>query len=287
MKRVADCLRWAADRLERAGLAYGHGTDNPLDEAAWLVRHALGLPVDQSDTDLEAPVDAAGWARVQEIVAARITTRKPAAYLTGEAWFAGLAFDVDERVIVPRSHLGPLIREGLRPWVNPRRLHRALDLCTGCGCIAVALAHYFPRLQVDASDLSAAALEVAARNLRRHGVQDRVRLVHSDLFGALSGETYDLIASNPPYVAAATLAALPPEYRWEPKLALAGGADGLDLVRRIVAGARAHLAPAGLLLVEVGDAREAVEAAFPRLPFTWLGEEPGGQVFLLRAADLP
>ncbi len=287
LKTVGECLRWAARRLDRAGLAYGHGTDNPLDEAAWLVHHALGLPVDEPGRHLDTRVDARGRQRVRELVEARIATRKPAAYLTGEAWFAGLPFYVDERVIVPRSHLGPLIQEGLAPWLDPARPGRALDLCTGSGCIAVALARHFPRLRVDASDLSTAALAVAARNLRRHRVEDRVRLVQSDLYASLPAGPYDLILSNPPYVTEAAMERLPPEYRWEPRLALAGGADGLDLVRRIVAGARARLAPRGLLLVEVGDARAAVEAALPDLPLTWLGDDEAGEVFLVHAADLP
>jgi ribosomal protein L3 glutamine methyltransferase len=287
VQTVRDCVLWGATQFEQAGLHFGHGTDNALDEAAWLVLHALGLPLDAPEAQLDVVVDSAGRREIESLLKQRIESRKPAAYLTREAWFAGLPFYVDERVIVPRSHLGEFIEQQFTPWCEPGRVHRALDLCTGSGCIAVALAQAFPEARVDASDVSGTALEVAATNVARHGLDKRIELIESDLFSALGGRRYDLIVSNPPYVTSAAMGRLPAEYRAEPALALAGGINGLELVGRMLAQADSHMSAEGLLVVEVGDARETVEQEFPRLPFTWLTEpEEEGDVFLLHAAEL-
>ena len=251
-------------RLRAAKLHYGHGTDNPHDEAAWLVLGGLGLSF---DTDLSQPARKS----VEKLVATRIQERIPLAYLLGEAWLDGVPFHVDRRVIVPRSHI-PFVLKGLRS--APRRI---LDLCTGSGCLAILAARAFPRARVDAVDLSPAALAVARQNVSRHRLAHRVRPFESDLFAALRGERYDLIVCNPPYVTTAAMRKLPDEYRYEPGLALAGGRDGLELVSRILAEAPAHLAEAGMLVCEVGEGRKAVERAYPRLPLAW----PMAEVFIL------
>lgn len=267
---LRELIRRTARRLRAARLHYGHGTDNAYDEAAFLVLRGLGLPL---DADLERPADAA---RVEKLVTRRIEERLPAAYLLREAWLAGLPFYVDRRVLVPRSHIGELLAERLRPW-RRAPVRRALDLCTGSGCLAILAARAFPRARVDAGDLSAAALAVARKNVRTHHVQDKVRLIRSDLFSNLKGERYDVIITNPPYVTSRAMRRLPAEYRHEPGLALAAGKDGLDLVSRIVAQAPAHLAPGGMLVCEVGDGRRAVERRFPQLPLLW----PRDEVFIL------
>jgi ribosomal protein L3 glutamine methyltransferase len=286
-RTVLEFVEWAASRFEAAGLAFGHGTDNAFDEAAWLVLHALGLPLDGLESNAERAVDARGADAVRALIEARITSRRPAAYLTGEAWFAGLPFHVDERVIVPRSHLAEPILERFEPWVDPAEVRTALDLCTGSGCIAVALALAFPQARVDAADISADALAVARRNIHRHDLDSRVRLVQSDLFENLTDRRYDLIVTNPPYVEDDALTDMAEEYRHEPGLALAAGAEGLDIILRILDTAARHLNPGGLLAAEVGDARGALEAARPGLPFIWLATsygEPG--MFVLYGADL-
>jgi ribosomal protein L3 glutamine methyltransferase len=262
-------------RLRAARLHYGHGTDNPRDEAAFLVLRGLGLPF---DAPLHREADAR---KIEHLVKQRIGKRIPAAYLLQEAWLDGLAFYVDRRVIVPRSHIAGLLAAQLKPW-RRAPVRRVLDLCTGSGCLAILAARAFAQARVDASDVSAAALAVARRNVRKHRLEKRIRLVRSDLFARLERERHDLILANPPYVSAAAMRRLPPEYRYEPGLALAAGRDGLDLVARILAEAPAHLAKAGLLVCEVGDGRKAVERAFPRLPFVWAKEE----VFILEAASM-
>ena len=259
-------------RLRAARLFYGHGTDNPHDEAAFLVLRGLGLPF---DTDLTREADPGA---IEKLIRARIDKRIPAAYLLKEAWLAGMPFYVDRRVLVPRSHLAELLASRFKPWLA-RAPRRVLDLCTGSGCLAILAARAFPRAQVDAGDLSVDALEVAKLNVKKHAA--RVRLQRSDLYEELSGERYDLILTNPPYVTAGAMRRLPAEYRHEPRLALAAGKDGLDLVRRIVAEAPAHLAPGGWLACEVGDGRKAVERAFRALPLVWPKEE----VFMLQAAS--
>jgi ribosomal protein L3 glutamine methyltransferase len=284
---VRDHVLWTETQFTAAKLYFGHGTDNALDEAAWLVGSALGLPPQNLDAHLDDTPDPAGRARIRALAAERIRTRQPLAYLLKEAWFAGERYFVDERVLVPRSLVGEFILERFQPWIKPEEIHRALDLCTGSGCIALALARAFPQTQVDATDISAAALAVARINVERHGLQERVRLIESDLFAALAGERYDLIVTNPPYVARAELATLPEEYRREPSLALVSGPDGLDAVRRILAAAADHLQLPGVLVAEVGNSHVALAAAFPEVPFLWLTTASGDDsVFLLTAAQL-
>jgi ribosomal protein L3 glutamine methyltransferase len=287
-RTVRDFVLWGERLFSDAGLHFGHGTDNALDEAAWLVAHALGLAPDELTASAGHRLDNHERTRVVELFDRRVETRKPAAYLTQQAWFAGLPFYVDERVIVPRSHIGEFISERFEPWLGGRPVGRALDLCSGGGCIAIALARTFADARVDAVDISADALAVARVNVEHYGLAARVRLVRSDLWQALGGERYDLVVSNPPYVPSAAIADFPPEYRHEPELALAGGSDGLDVVRRILGGAHAHLAPGGILVVEVGDARDAVEQAFPTTPFVWPATSAGtDSVFVLAAEQLP
>jgi ribosomal protein L3 glutamine methyltransferase len=284
---VRDHVLWTETQFAAADLYYGHGTDNALDEAAWLVASALGIPPPNLDAHLDDTPDPAGQARIRALAAERIRTRQPLAYLLKEAWFAGERYFVDERVLVPRSLVGEFILERFQPWIKPEAVHRALDLCTGSGCIAIALARAFPRAGVDATDISTAALAVARINVTRHGLIDRVRLIESDLFAALAGERYDLIVTNPPYVARAELATLPEEYRREPSLALVSGQDGLDAVRHILAVAADHLQPQGVLVAEVGNSNMALAAAFPEVPFLWLTTASGDDsVFLLTAAQL-
>jgi len=285
---VRDFLRYAVSRFNAAGLYFGHGTDNAYDEAAYLVLHTLHLPLDRLEPFLAARLTAAEKSGLIAILDRRITQRIPAAYLTHEAWLGEFRFYVDERVVVPRSYLAELLAEQLSPWVSePEALSSALDLCTGSGCLAILLAHYFAKADVDAVDLSAEALTVAQRNVADYDLQDRVNLIRSDLFANLAAKPYDLIISNPPYVTASAMNELPPEYRHEPVLALEGGEDGLDAVRSILRDAGKHLNPNGLLLVEVGHNRESLEELYPDLPFVWL-ETPSdsGKVFLLRQQDV-
>jgi ribosomal protein L3 glutamine methyltransferase len=258
-----------ARRLAAARLRYGHGTGNARDEAFWLVLRGLGLPF---DADLKRPVS--DFHRIESLVRERTRKHIPLAYLLNEAWLAGVPFYVDRRVIVPRSHISELLGER---WL-PKRPARVLDLCTGSGCLAVLAAKAFPKARVDASDISKNALAVARINVRRHRLGSRIRLLRSDLYAALKADKYDLIVSNPPYVAAPVMSALPQEYRHEPRLALAGGADGIDFVARVLADAPAHLKPGGLLMCEVGDSRGALKRAYPRLPLMW----PRDEVFVYR-----
>jgi ribosomal protein L3 glutamine methyltransferase len=285
---VRDWLRYATSRFTQAGLVYGHGTASALDEAACLILHTLHLPIDQLDPWLDARLTLDERRALEAIVATRIATRKPAPYLTNEAWVQGHAFYVDERVIVPRSYIGELMGGGLEGVVaDLDGVERVLDLCTGSGCLAVLAALRFPGATVDAIDVSADALAVAERNVAAYGLGERIALVRSDLFTGLAGRTYDLILSNPPYVSAGAVAAFPPEYAAEPVLAHAGGKDGLDLVRRILAEAGRHLTADGTLMVEIGTGRDILQAEFPRLPFLWLDTaESEGEVFALTTKDL-
>lgn len=280
-------VRYGARRFRAARLAFGHGTTNARDEAAWLTLHELGLPLDAAADVFARRVAPRDAQRVIEQFRHRVRSRRPAAYLTRQAWLGEFAFHVDERVAVPRSPIAALLRENLAPWIRKRdSVRSALDLCSGSGCLAVLLAHAFPRAKIDAADVSAAALAVARINIRSYGLSARIRLIRSDMFSALSGKHYDLIVSNPPYVDAAGMRRLPSEYRHEPALALAGGRDGLDAVRRIVARAAAHLKPGGLLVVEVGRGRKRVERAYPRVPFAWPETLAGHAVFIVRREEI-
>ncbi len=284
---LRDAILASQAYLEEAGVWFGHGTDNALDEAAWLVSHALRLAPDFAEEALSQPLNEAEKQEVSALLRRRVGERLPAAYLTGKAWFAGLPFYVDERVLVPRSPIAELIASEFRPWLAPERVERVLDLCTGSGCIAIATACALPQAQVDASDISAAALDVALRNVGEHNLEDRVHLFESDLFSALAGRRYDLIVSNPPYVDAEDMAALPNEYRREPELGLAAGSDGLELVIPMLRDAVEYLQPEGVMIVEVGNSAEALSQRFPHIPFTWLDFEYGGEgVFLLEARQL-
>jgi ribosomal protein L3 glutamine methyltransferase len=284
-----DYLRYGVSCFERAQLHFGHGTDNAVDEARLLVCHALDLPLDAPDVLFNSRLLETEKARVLALITRRVEERCPAAYLTGEAWFAGLPFAVDERVIVPRSPIAELIETGFAPWMDaPEQVARVLDLCTGSGCIAIACAHAFPNAQVDAVDISAPALQVAAENVARYDLTDRVHLIESDLLANVDPEArYSLIVCNPPYVGEQELASLPDEFSREPTLALAGGRDGLALIGRILEGAAKHLAADGILVLELGNTAAAAEQQWPSLPFTWLEFERGGHgVCLLHASDL-
>jgi ribosomal protein L3 glutamine methyltransferase len=274
-------------RLARARVFFGHGTDNPHDESAALVLHALGLPHSESPASYRRRVGRSGQERVRELLTRRIRERIPAAYLTGVTWFAGARIEVDARVLIPRSPLAELIERRFAPWIEPGRIRRLLDLGTGSGCIAIACARALARARVDAVDISDEALEVARRNVRRHRLARRVRLIRSDHFAALGDASYDIIVANPPYVGARELAGLPPEYRHEPRVALAAGRSGLDSVHIILAQAARYLRPRGLLIVEVGNTERAVRRTWRRLPFVWLEfERGGGGVFLLTREQL-
>jgi ribosomal protein L3 glutamine methyltransferase len=276
LTRVRDWLRYAVSRFNEAGLHFGHGTSEAYDEAAYLILHSLHLPLDRLEPFLDASLLPEESRRVAAMLERRVMERIPAAYLTREAWLQGFRFYVDERVIVPRSFLAPLILDQFMPWImEPEHVHSALDLCTGSGCLAILMAHAFPSARIDAVDLSSDALAVARRNIDDYGLGEQVRPIQSDLFGALGEQRYDLIVSNPPYVTAESMAALPEEYRHEPSMALASGHDGMDAVRGILASAPRHLNPGGLLAVEVGHNRYLVEQAFANLELTWPDIEGG------------
>jgi len=284
---IQDFIRWGASRFNAAELFFGHGTDNPFDESAALVLHAIHLPPDLPADYLGCRLDPVERRAVTELLEARIRERKPAAYLTNRTWFAGLVFHITEDVLVPRSPLAELVESGFEPWVDAEGVDGVLDLCTGSGCIGIAAAVYMPHIQVDISDISQAALDVARQNLAEHGVGDRVHVIHSDLFGDLAGRRYDVIVSNPPYVGAQELASLPLEYQREPQLALAGGEGGLDLVVSILRDAPDFLNDDGILVIEVGNTAETLERSFPDIPFLWLDFERGGEgVFMMRKSEL-
>jgi ribosomal protein L3 glutamine methyltransferase len=282
LSTMGDFVRWGASRFSEAGLSFGHGTDNALDESFYLVTYALHLPHDIPTYMVETKLSQQERTDVYDLLNKRVSTRLPSAYLTNEAWFAGVPFYVDERVLVPRSPIAELIEAGFEPWIDTSRVEDVLDLCTGCGCIAIASALAFPHAKVDATDLSADALQVAKQNVERHHVGNQLSLFEGDLFQGLEGRRYDVIVSNPPYVDAEDMGTLPKEYHHEPELALAAGEDGLDIVRRILSQAGDYLKSGGLLIVEVGNSAAALVEAYPETPFTWLEFERGGQgVFLL------
>ncbi len=284
---VEALTRRLADRFTEAGLHYGHGTDNPVDEAAWLVFAQLGLEHDASAEAYARSVSAAEQAAIEAVARRRIEERIPMAYLVNQAWFGGLEFFVDNRVLVPRSPIAELIEDRFQPWIRADGIKAVADLGTGCGCIAIALALAYPDATIDAVDISPDALDVARINVRRHGVANRVTLLESDLFAELGGRRYDLIVSNPPYVDAADMAALPTEFRHEPALGLAAGTDGLDAVARILESAPAFLSDGGLLVCEVGNSQAALEKRYPGIAFVWLEFEHGGSgVFVLSRDDL-
>ncbi len=285
-----DWLRYAVGRFLSAGLAFGHGATTALDEAAFLILEGLGLPIDTLDPFLDARLLRHERARLGELIEARVTTRKPAAYLVHRAYIKGVPFYVDERVIVPRSLIGELVMTAFAEdnalTGDPERVASALDLCTGGGSLAILAARVFPNARIGAVDLSPGALEVAERNVDEHGLRDRIALKRGDLFAPVEDERFDLILANPPYVDAGTIARFPPEYAAEPTSAHSGGADGLDIVRRILGEAPKHLTARGTLVCEVGRGRGALEDEFPRLPFVWLDtEDTSGEVFLLHASD--
>jgi ribosomal protein L3 glutamine methyltransferase len=303
LKTIRALLPYAVERFEKADLSYGHGTMNPVDEAAWLLLHAAGLPPRDLNRHLDDPLSEAQVRAAKSLIEERVRTRKPLAYLIHEAWIGPHKFYVDERVIVPRSFIGELLTGPIQNRGQTTIFHGAenrglspilasplsvLDLCTGSGCLAILAALAFPEADVDAADLSADALAVAKRNVADYKLAKRVRLVESDMFSALTGRKYDLIISNPPYVKAASMRKLPDEYLKEPEMALASGTDGLDHTRTILAEAKAHLNPGGMLVVEIGHNRKALEKAYPKLDFDWPKTSGGkGYVFALRREDLP
>lgn len=289
LRTIRDALRFAVTTFNEAGLFFGHGQVDAYDEAVFLVLRALSLPIERMEVFLDAFLTIGEINALLQLIDRRVRSRLPAAYLLNEAWLQGYRFYVDTRCIVPRSFIAELLKDELQPWVeDPMAVRSALDLCTGSGCLAIMAAGAFPEAQIDAIDVSLDALAVATRNVEEYDLRSRVRLLSSNLFEAIEGRRYDLIISNPPYVTQASMDKLPPEYRHEPRVALAGGNDGMDLVRTIVRRAAAHLEPGGLLIVEVGDGRAAVERSFPDLPLTWLTTSAGDDmVFLARQEDLP
>lgn len=286
-RTTAEVIRAVTRRFQRAKLHYGHGTETAQDEAAWLVGHVLRVAPNRLAARLNKPVIPSRIKIIDALAGERIKTHKPLAYLLKEAWFAGRPYYVDERVIVPRSLTGEFILERFHPWINSKRVQRILDLGTGSGCMAIACAYAFPKARVEAADVSVEALAVARLNVKRHRLGRRVQLLRSDLFQALRGKRYDIIVTNPPYVAATEMKSLPKEYRHEPKLALASGRDGLDAMERILAEAPEHLAFGGILVGEVGNSAVVLQKKYPSVPFVWLTTSTGDEsVFLLTAEEL-
>lgn len=288
LRTVRDMLRYAVSRMNAAGVVFGHGTLDAFDEAAYMVLHSLHLPIDRLDPFIDAAILDTERDAIVKLLDQRIEQRVPAPYLTHEAWLHGRSFYVDERVLIPRSFIAELLNDALAPWVeDPYQVEWVLDMCTGSGCLAIVAAETFPHAQVDAVDLSADALEVARRNVDDYGLQERVALHQSNLFADVPAAQYDVILCNPPYVNSASMATLPPEYLHEPQLALAGGADGMDLVRVLLEQAAAFLSPTGILVLEIGHERAYFEQAFPHLDPVWLSTSAGDdQVLLLRQDQL-
>ncbi|MFZ5782772.1 MAG: 50S ribosomal protein L3 N(5)-glutamine methyltransferase [Pseudomonadota bacterium] len=284
---LGEIFRFAVQRFRAARLAYGHGTTNAHDEAAFMVLEGLRLPIDRLEPYLDLRPTPAERSRLLTLIDARVSLRLPAPYLLGAAYMHGIRFHSDRRALIPRSFIGDMLADGVLPIADPRKVRRVLDLCTGSGCLAILTALAFPRARIDAADLSAGALALARRNVASHRLGDRIALHRGDLFEPLRGRRYDLILTNPPYVDADGMARLPPEYRHEPRLALAAGEDGLDIVRRILDEAPRHLTRDGALLCEIGRGRTALEITFPRLPFLWLDTEHSeGEVFWITRRDL-
>jgi len=285
---LRDWLRYSVSAFNEAQLTFGHGSANAYDEAVYLILHTLHLPLDTLTPFLDARLTLREKNVLLEMLKKRVDKKIPAAYLTHEAWLGDFNFYVDERVIIPRSYIAELLREALQPWVEePESVSTVLDMCTGSGCLAIVAAHAFSNAQIDAVDLSAEALQVAQRNVSEYHLAQRVTLIQSDLFTQLKGKKYDVIISNPPYVDAPSVTALPAEYLHEPALALGSGDDGLDATRSILQHAAAHLQPRGILIVEIGHNKNALEAAYPNIPFTWLEVSAGDEfVFMLRREDL-
>lgn len=287
LSTIIDCIRYGASRFAGADLTFGHSYDNALDEATHLVLHTLHLAHDLSPTYGQARLTAAEKKRVLALIERRVKERRPVAYLTGEAWFAGLKFKSDERALVPRSPIAESIQNGFSPWLDGVPVRRVLDLCTGGGCIGIAVAVHNPDWRVDLADISEKALALARENIRFQNVENRVRAIKSDLFSAMQGEVYDLIVSNPPYVTEQEFAALPPEYDHEPASGLMAGADGLDFALRILAEAPAHLSRDGWLIVEVGESERALTRLLPKLPLNWIEFEVGQMgVFAIAREDV-
>lgn len=288
LRTIRDLLRFAVSQFNQASLHFGHGCANAYDEAAYLILKTLHLPLDQLEPFLDARLLDDECKQVLTMIDRRVTQRTPAAYLTHEAWLGDYSFYVDERVIIPRSFIAELLQTQLSPWItDPDAIFSTLDLCTGSGCLAILMAHGFQNAHIDAIDISTQALEVAHKNVQDYGLEDRIQLIESNLFSALSEKQYDLIISNPPYVNAASMAELPQEYQHEPHNALASGLDGLDATRLILRNAAQYLTDDGLLLVEIGHNRAVLEQAYPQLPFTWLETSAGDEfVFLLRRDQL-
>ena len=279
---VRDFLRWSVSLFNEHQVVLGHGYDDPWDEALALVLHALHLPWDIDVRIQDARLLTSEKHTILSLLHARIAERRPVAYLTGQAWFVGIPFQVDQRVLIPRSPIGELIEKRFEPWIEPDQVESVLDMCTGSGCIGIACGHYFPDALIDCVDLSEAALDVAEKNVQAQGLEGQVSLIYSDLFEALDGRTYDIIVSNPPYVDKQDMDAMPDEFHHEPRMGLEAGEDGLDIVRRMLPELSRHLNPGGIAVIEVGNSWEALEQAYPEVPFTWLAFEHGGLgVFLL------
>ena len=285
---VRDWLRYAVTRFNRAGCFYGHGLQDAYDEAVYLILHTLALPLDRLEPFLDACIPGDEREDILEVIEKRAVDRLPAAYITGEAWLGEFRFEVDKRVIIPRSYFAELLHDGFSPWVqDPDAITAAMDMCTGSGCLAILMAFAFPNAEIVAVDISQDALDVAAANIAAYGLEDRIRLVKSDGFAQVPEQRFDFILSNPPYVTREAMDALPAEYLHEPGLALGSGEDGLDLVRKLLADAPRYLAPEGLLAIEVGHNREIVEEAFPALSPTWLSAPSGDdKIFVLEAGQL-
>lgn len=286
---IRDWLRYSVSRLEQSGVFFGHGTDNAYDESVWLVMSALHLPLDTLDNFLDARITKDEAKHLAHLIERRVTERVPTAYLLREAWLKGFKFYVDERVIVPRSFIAELLEDGLAPWIEyPEMVESAADICTGSGCLGVLLAHAFPNATVDVVDISPDAIAVANINIKNYGLEEQITAVQSDMFSGLKGKKYDLIISNPPYVDAPAMSALPQEYRNEPQIALGSGVAGLDHTHILLKEAKNYLNDDGILVVEIGHNRDALLDAYPELPFTWLDVESGNEfVFLLTKEQLP